>query len=113
MSERIAFADLTVSASDVEFGSLMLSNSVANIDSSSLSIRDSGCSGCSFAFHLPPFGVTSDPDWRRLNAGHKDANWKANPELLSPFLKTGNGFLRYEKSRENGYAENADYLFLG
>lgn len=73
MSERITFADLTVSASDVDFSSLMLGDSMANIDSSSLSVRDSGCSVCSFAFHLPPFGVTSDPDWRWLNAGHRDA----------------------------------------
>jgi len=64
MTKRVALADLTVSASNVEFSFLVLSYSVTDIYGSSLSLRDSGCSVCSFAFHLPPYCVTSDPDGR-------------------------------------------------
>jgi hypothetical protein len=78
MLERVTFAYLTISACDVEFGFLTLSDSMSDIDSSSLSVRYSGCSVCSFAFHLPPFGVARDPDGRWIDR-HIDSKVEGQP----------------------------------
>ena len=84
MTERVTLADLTISACDEDFRFLALSNSMADIDGSRLFLCYRRGTVCSFAFYLPPFGVTGDPDGGWINRGHMNANWKTNPEYSSP-----------------------------